>query len=444
MEEGDAGGIWPLSHWLSDRSQTYSVLLPEPEAGAVSPAGEAVAPPVHEERRRIYESLAPFLEHLPGIPVRVVDMLRTGRLDRTLQRLAAQTDARSHEQLTKLRAIREAILRQARRRCTLRQQLALFDAIEDLGEPEATLAPAPALPAAPQEPRDPGAADARRTYLLNEVRLVRSLLRLGAPGSGVTRVHTVLAGHPARFRRGAVIDLVRLIHECDPRLPDPFRICVAPYTGTGFFEWDRDTVFLPLTPTRTSEEALLAAVAHYRLMIDSLQDGGVVRRRYETEFGRDRVERRFLEDYRLWVLGAGRGIRGAFSDRTFEFFRDNIGPSAETLFAPSDIRTLAPHEAELLAEECRQRIQQGRGEGADHYRLALLSWREGKGKASLEHMAQAVRADRANGGYLFTLGYLCSLRGMRDKSREAYHACNSRAPSTLWAVYAQDALKRSE
>lgn len=434
--EGD-GEIWRLSQWLSDRSQTFGVLAAVQENGA-----SAAPAPDLEARRRIYESLGPLIEHLPGVPADFLERLRSGWIDRRIRRLAPHVgaDPRIREQHDKLRALREAILRQARRRCTLRQQLSLFDALEELRATEEQ-GPDATRPTAAPETRRFALGD-RRHFLLSELRLVRAFLRLGAPGSGVARVHSVLVGSAPRTRRATLLPLIRLVHTCDARLPDPLRVCIAPFTGTGFFEWDRDTLFIPLTPTRSEEEALLSAVGHYRLMLDSQQDEGRIRKRYAELFGAGNVEQRFLVDYRQWIQGAGRGMPGALSERSLEFFREEIGPSAETLFAPAEIRILSPQEGGRLAETCRRRIEQGGGGAEDHYRLALLGWREGREKTAFDHVALAVRLDRTNGAYLFTLGHLCALRGMREKAHEAYHACLARSPNTLWSLYAMDALKR--
>lgn len=438
MERENGGAIWHLSQWLSDRSQTFGVLAAVQESGPAVPSS-----PDLQARRRIYESLGPLIEHLPGVPAEFLERLRSGWIDRRIRRLSPHVgvDPRIREQYDKLRALRDAILRQARRRCTLRQQLSLFDALEELRAAEEQGAEAGETSGAPDTRRF--ALGDRRQFMLSELRLVRAFLRLGAPGSGVTRVHSVLVGSQVRTRRAALSPLIRIIHTCDPRLPDPLRVCVAPFTGNGFFEWDRDTLFIPLTPTRSEEDALLSAVGHYRLMLDSQQDEGRIRRRYEERFGPGNVEQRFRDDYRGWILGAGRGAPGALTEQSLEFFREHVGPAADTLFAPAEIRMLSPQEAARLAETCRRRIEGGAGVPEDHYRMALLAWREGKEKAAFEHAALAVRGDRDHGAYLFALGHLCALRGMRDKAAEAYQACQTRAPNTLWSLYAGDAMKRS-
>ena len=180
----------------------------------------------------------------------------------------------------------------------------------------------------------------REKFIRSELKLVRSLLRLGLTGTGLTRSRSVLLTGQRRIARGDLNPVMHLVKECDATLPGVPNVVVAPYTGGGFYEWDRDTLFIPLVPVRSPDESMVCALANYRIMLDSLQGGGALKKAYAKNFGEEDFQPRFVNDYRTWVLGIGRGFRGALDPYRFDFFKNHMGPQASSLFAPRETRRI--------------------------------------------------------------------------------------------------------
>ena len=92
--------------------------------------------------------------------------------------------------------------------------------------------------------------------------------------------HSVLAGDADFTGREDVAAVMRLVRDVDPGLPGHPHILIAPFYGGGFFEWDRDTMVIPLTPSKDVDECVVEAVANYRVMIDGLHQDGTLKRAY--------------------------------------------------------------------------------------------------------------------------------------------------------------------
>src|SRR5258706_67305 len=189
-------------------------------------------------------------------------------------------------------------------------------------------------------------------------------------GSGLARTYSVLLGAQQRIVKTDLDATLALAEHCDPMLPEAASLHIAPYAGGGFYEWDRDTLFVPLVPTREPEQAILQGLANYRILLDKFQDGGKFKKEYETALGgADDFGTSFVRDYRAWVNGVGKGFKGALDPARFAFFRDRIGPQPGTLYAPRGWVSRTPKELEEMVKACRMKVGTGEAKFEDYYRL---------------------------------------------------------------------------
>ena len=235
---------------------------------------------------------------------------------------------------------------------------------------------------------------------------------------------------------------MRRVEDCDPYLPGPPRILIAPYIGTGFYEWDRDTIFVPLLATRPVEEAIVTALGNYRVMLDGLQEGGGLKLSYETRFHTKDFRSDFTRDYRNWVLGIGKGFRGAMEKPRYDFFMEQIGPSVESLYAPAELVRLMPDERRNLVRTCRIRINRAEATYEDHYKLAVCYYREQRGTEAIQEITRAVQMNPVDGRLLCSAGFLAAQHSSSDRAKELYEEAVSLNPNTLWHIIASDALKK--
>lgn len=453
--------LFYFSEWLAHRFRTFALTgrmesapgSPQAPAGRV-PGEDSEQQQYRTTRDKIYVALRSLFEHLPGFPENTIKMLFGGQMDNTIDELGSllvrKQNPRMAEQRSHLVNMRQRMFARARERAKTEEQMTLFEAVarmdwklesrlrfemEEARSREETLR----MSAPTGEPIGPAE---QLKFIKGELNLVRSLLRLGVTDSGVKRTTPVLFSTEGRTNKSQIQDALQMVRECDPALPGSPDILVAPYIGTGFYEWDRDTVFVPLTPTRSVEEAVVTALANYRIMLDSLQGEGHLKRSYEQAFGKEDFRNGFIRDYKNWVLGVGKGFRGAMSPESFTFFRDTIGPRPDDLFAPSEIARGSYDRRNEIIKQCRKRINHAEGTTTDLYTLAVIYWKEKRIGEAMECMAAAVKIYPVDGRMMYSLGHICQATGKTSKAREAYQEVLHIAENTIWHIYASDALNK--
>lgn len=436
-----------LSEWMADRLRNHIALegLKQPAEKNEEAAPDIETPilkSLRDARLKLYQAMGPFFENLPGFTPQAVLLLSSGTLDERLSRLRVAAAQDQMSQRDRLLNLRSSILSRARSRCTTPAQLEIFDLLATVDQrvesEQATIA-APSLQVDERVPLG-DIAEQRSEFLVSELKIVRSNIRLGIAGAGITRTHSVLLSGERRTSKTEIADLMRHIEEVDPRLPGRPNILIAPFTGSGFFEWDRDTVYVPLISTRNTEESVVNGIGNYRIMVDNLHDGGRLKKLYKSRFLVEDFRAQFLRDYRNWVLGIGRGFRGAMSPDAYEFFRQVIGPNVEHLFAPADLIRLTPNEIRELRKSLRAKMNRGDAVYEDHLKLAYVYHRECIPTEALDQLGQAVRMNPTDGRTMFAYGWMCRRVGKLDKAKQALKECLNVAPNTIWHIYASDEL----
>lgn len=441
-----APGHFYFSQWLVERFRWFILYGKMDQKEEKQPdRGKEETKVIRMDRTRIYTALHPLFTNLPGFPEKVVSLFFSGQLDSAIDALTAHITSREDtiaaEQRKKLIEMRARLIERARERAKTDEELALFDELHDLdGKLRDARKPKEAMSVS--EKIGQVSKQERIAFLLGEIKLVRSLLRLGVTGSGITRTHSVLLSSQRRMTKPDITPLLAMVKEADPNLPAAPHVLIAPYIGTGFYEWDRDTLFVPLLSTRSPEESLITAIANYRIMLDTLQEGARLKRAYEMKFGKSDFRNGFIRDYRAWVLSIGRGFKGAMDQENYDFFKDYIGPSAGNLFAPRELSGLTPAERKEVIKECRGRLNRAEGGWDDHYKLAAIYWKEARVQEALEQMTMCARLDPTDGRVLLGLAHIFASLGINDKARRTCEECVEMAPNSIWQIYAADALHK--
>lgn len=409
-----------FSEWLGQRYRSF-VLMSRVSRGGSDPGTARFA------------ALRPLFQNLPGFPAQAVELFLSGRLDGALagltRRMAQKEDARTAAQRAQLSAIRAQMISRARERARGDEELALFDSIALVAE-------------GPESEFRPADENERIEFLRAEIKLVRSLVRLGATGSGLAKTHSVLVALAPRLTKAQLAPLLAAVREADGGLPAPPSIVVAPYVGTGFYEWDRDSVFVPIRSTRSPEESVTTALANFRLMLDAQQAGGALKRGYREAMKVADVHEPFVRDYRGWVLGVAKGFRGSISPEAYAFFKERIGPRPEDLYAPKEWIALTPEERVRTIQECRGRANRAEAGFEDRYRLAIAYAREGRRKEAFDEINEAVRLNPIDGRALLSRAWLLAQLAAPDLARAQYQEVLDLCPNTIWSVYASDELTK--
>ncbi len=417
-----------FTEWLDGRYRTFV------ETGGLDE--EHPNAPIADLRRTAYEQLRPTLNGLPGFPPQAVEMLASGKLDTAIdelsQSLAEHIDEAVAERRQRLRDIKDGILAAAR------AEGAAAEALDSLARLDLAAARGDAT-ALKDAPRVTSADRVR--FVMGELRMVRSVVKLGIAGSGLARTHSVLVSGEDRMTRADLAAVLATVWQCDSYFP-ALQFMIAPYVGTGFYSFDRDVLFVPLISTRSKEDSAVNAVAQYRILLDGLNENGALKRAYEQRFGKRDFRAEFSRDYKAWVLGVGHGFRGALDPDHYEFFKTLVGPQPRELFGTGDIVRLSPEGYAAALRAARDRVSRGAGSAEDHFRAAVGLHREGRAPEALEQLETAARLNPLDGRLLYAQGYLLAQAGLRDRARPLLEECAVLAQGTVWYVYATDELQK--
>ncbi len=438
-----------LSEWLEHRYRGYR--LTESMTAAAAKEDKTKARSKWDlERARIMSHLSPLFQGLPGVGQELAGQVAKGELDQQILLTSITLLRNSQRKLflyrSRLRSLRGQVLEKARARAGNAATLKLFDALEDtyaydwrdrFKTFEGKEAPAPAeSAAAPDAP----SGDKASEFLSSELAFVKTLLPLGALAGGVGRTCAVLLKDSPRVTKADTAAGLARVQDCDWGYNSNPLVLIAPFRGRGIFEWDRDSLVVSLVPVESAEESVANAAGNLRMLTDSLQHDGELRRVYEERFPGVNFQQAFQADYRLWVTQVSRGKTAAMPEDRRSLFRELVGPDCSAVLAPANLRNLGPQALAKMRKRLEKQIAIANPDANLHHRLAVIHWNEKKLDQALEEMAKAARLAPQTGEILFSLGLLLRAQGKPERALAVFEACAARVPDTIWGVYSLDAV----
>lgn len=439
--------IFYLSEWLSRRLQNFIVMgtLEENSAPSIKTTQQnATVTNMREARIKIYRHIMPLLSNLPGVSQKQVEMITSGRLDDAIDTLYLQLEKGETkelaESLSQLKSLRSMILSKAKGRVSSPEEFTYFDRLRKLDEAMDEMRKY--IKSERTITRKEISLSDKINFLLSEARLVRSLMRLGIAGSGLSKNHSTMLSVARRITKSRIVDVMNRVKECDPSLPMDHTIMVAPMSGVGFYEWDRDTIFIPLCPSLGIEEAIVMGFASYRIMLDMTQNESRLKKAFESELSSTNFRADFTRLYTTWVLKVGSGYKAAMTEKQYEFFKRMIGPSEPDLFGPKELAQQTPEERMKFIKDARNKLSRGEEDYMIHYGLGVVYWKERRPSDALREIAAAVKINPVDPRAMFTLGFLCTIAGFNEKAKKAFEEVLEIAPGTIWQIYAQEYLAK--
>jgi hypothetical protein len=472
LDQSGAEGVFYLTEWLSARYQSYLVTrtLPDEhvaESALLKAADEedAELSTARNQRNELYRRVEGIFERLPGMNAELAKAVGRGAVDDRIEELLLaqamedrgaggdrKADQSAGTQAKRYDAVVKRVLQQARENTDDEDELKFLENIGGLRmaifrksmiHAKRRLEAGSEAARVPAESRaDPQADRAEaEDFLRKELRLLRSLLRIGSREGQVAHACSVLLNDVQRTTKRVVSGVLDLVREVDPRIGLSHDLLIAPFTGSGFFEWDRNSLIVALTPARTAEEAVVNAVANFRLLDDARGGAGRITAAYRDMYGSN-FRTQFLSDYRNWVLRTGRGKREALSDKSFKFFTESVGPSPGGPLIPHELARLSVSEREAEILRLRRMVHTGSFSPKEAYNLAVLLWASEQIPSAIREMEKSVRARPNDGRTLYALGLLCRRRRLIGAARRAFRETVHLAPDSLWGIYAHEALRR--
>lgn len=436
-----------LSSWLDAR---FRYLLTIEEVGADNEAARLVqsSPGLHaliERRNRLLDSLRPYMRHLPGVAEALSRLVAEGRLDDLMLRLFLERLRNPGDEvdrrLFRLEAAYRYVMHRLAERMLDESYLRIIDEYAEVRMetfrrvnrlPKDTLE-------APFSLRD---EDRVKRQLIAELKLVRSLLHLGTATSGISRPHSVLLRDIERATPSRVADVLALVRDADPRLALHRHVLIAPFTGNGFFEWDRDTLVVSLIPVRSVEEDVVTAVASLRIALDQFQQNEELKRAYQKAYPGADFRETFIKDYAAWVLKVARGQTQHMRRSSFDLFMQHIGHNGVDPVPLYELTGLTVAERDQLYKDILARVRDKSAGPNDLLVAGVIRWRTGDYPSASRYMEEAAHLAPVDGRILYSLGIL--LRNMRQRgtARRYLLQCTRDAAQSIWKVYSFEALRR--
>ncbi|MBI4575213.1 MAG: tetratricopeptide repeat protein [Planctomycetes bacterium] len=444
-----------FSDWIAERFKWYLTVQEFEEEPAAETAGAEepeTLKKLREQRTKVYATVGVLFQQLPGVPPKVVEMVLTGKLDQHLEMVAlnfrATKDPKLFEDGKKFTALKKGVIAKVKARITNPKQLAVIDVIAELDrriwtEVVAFQGKRDQAGAAKKKTKSKGVEEEERiNFLSAELRLVKQLIMLGVMQAGITKTHSVLTPHEERITKADVKEIVDHIRTCDAGLKVTPNVLIAPYKGTGFFEFDRDTMIVPLVPVRPKDEAIVDAVCAYRILIDTLHHEGKMKKTFESTFGAADFRGNFAKEYKNWIMKIGRGKRAQQDATAYEFFKTHVGPNPAKPIGPAELLQLSPEEGIKKIKEYRLAIKEGNDTFDHHYGLAVIYWTKRKFVEAYTHMNDAIQLNPSDGCALFSLGAILSTMDRQAKAVQAFQECVNIAQNTIWQVYAWEMIEK--
>jgi hypothetical protein len=280
-----------------------------------------------------------------------------------------------------------------------------------------------------------------KEHMTQNLRLLRSLINLGVAQSGTRRAFSVLFSTEHNSSKLQVQHFMELIKSVDPRIPGPPDVLLAPYAGEGFFEWDRDTLMVPITTEAPLEVSFAGTLAKYRILTDAMNFEGRMRLSWVKEFGREDFQSQFVEHYRSWVFGIGRGQGLAMENRkVFQWFVRNIGPNPAIGILPEAIQNMTKEEQLEEIKVCRSKLNVGQEDFTTIFHMGALNWRRENIPDAYKYMRQAHRLKLKHPLIHFSYAYISEIYNRSDAADLYYEIIRS-YPETIWRVYAEIQLE---
>lgn len=444
-----------LTEWLEDRYQRFQTTAEfgTEEAEEEEKPKTRGDPLLYAARTQILGKLRAFFDGLPGVSPEVARTVVQGELDERILELDLAL-LQNHTRKgflyrRRLHDLRGYVFSRARGRTNDQATLKGFDQLDEIfrrdwqkryvdwekRDPEDSATMLAATVDADEQRRQRALE-----HLLSELRFVRTLMPLGALAGGVLRSCAVLLEDGSRVTRVDTEKGLARARACDWGVDIDPVVVIAPFQGRGIYEWDRDSLVISLVPVQDAEDSVANAVGNYRMLVDSLQWGGSLKKDFEERFPEAKFQKAFQEDYRTWICKVGHGEAEAMPEERRAFFRERMAPDCSGVPASASLRNLGPLARRAVRRRLDKEIAQAGADPQLHHRLAILHWLDGQLDPALGHLAKAAKAAPEDGEVLFAFGLLLRALGEPERAARVFEVCRRRQENSIWGVYADDAL----
>ncbi|MBF0196064.1 MAG: hypothetical protein HQL32_00020 [Planctomycetes bacterium] len=394
-------------------------------------------------RLNIYRKLIAALKSLPGVNMALLKSILLGEFDRNVELASVAVRINPKDATIPQRrivAMHQTLLAQMKASLTDPEQKKLVFLLEKINESliqrRISLNE---LETKIEHKKKKKFSSSKEKLISNEITLLKNLLPIGGMEGREFFTSPLLTEMKNPLNKTFVGDTLKLIRQCDPHLPENLPVVIVPYKGSGFFEWDKNTLIVPVTPSISPADTIIRAAANYRILTDNLENRGELKRQYERHLEKGKFKERFLADYSLWVNNVSKGHRKIMSTRKFDFFSEYIGPPPEKLFCDAETLHLSNYQLRKRAQAilASPRIQQD-----DYFNLATSFWILDDKVRALRYMDLAMSSGRPSPKIMMASGLI--YKGLKDRAQaiKSFKSCLRYFKDTLFGAYAARELEK--
>ncbi|GEM_PF-5856883 len=443
-----------LSEWLGERWNSFhtvqdivgSSLNTQNKAQSEFVKSNSEIKRLTKLRNDVYAKIKPYLVGIPGLNDNIINSVVQGALDLQLENASLQCyhnpTANNLIQRNKIATIRRNIilaLSQRLRKHKLAPLVVALDGIANniwqeklkISLRDGIVEDVPKVTISKEEQ-----AKKQRDFLLGEMYIIKSLMPIAGIEGRKYKTSPVLLNFGRRITKKDVFDIWQKIVEVDPRLPGSPDMLLAPCEGSAFFEWDRDTLFIPIHPTSSIDDCIINGVANYKILMDMQGERSIKNFYFELNPKAD-FKTAFVRDYKDWIKHIGNGNKGSLKEPILNFFFENFAPDIDKVPAPRHLLVLSPMERQNLIIDLMGMLKAKSISSEQCFDLGILFWLNHKLDNAIKLLELALSKGMQSSKVLVCLGCLNKEKGFFKVASGYFRkACQVRS-SSIWYLIAQ-------
>lgn len=395
-----------------------------------------------QTRSNIYRKLHTNLEKLPGVNDNFLKILISGDFDRKIE-LAKVKSHLQPDDVTQsekhLISIHSTLYTQLKASLKESEDLKLVFLLEKINDAiyQRRLKEEQVEAEMDEETRH---MNSHEHIITREVKLIKNLLPIGGMEGKEFFTTPLLKEFNNPLNKVFVGDTMKLIRQCDPHIPTDLPVVIVPYKGSGFFEWDKNSLIVPVTPSLPPKEVIIRAVANYRILTDNLEHKGELKRQYERHLEKGGFKERFLHDYTQWVEHISQGHRKIMSLKKFDFFVEYVGPNRNKLMADGSLLYLSKYQ---IRKKITEMLTNSKMSQKDYYDLSVSYWLLEEYQKSDQYMSEAMTAGMPSPKILLAQGYIAQKILEKARAKQMFKNCVRFFKNSLYGAYAARELEKN-
>lgn len=340
-------GFSGLSSWLSKRAREYD-LLADAELFTLREMEKEKLPPellkyleIRSKRNAPLNAIKKYLPKLPGVHQGIEALLLGGGLFSEIDSLRCQPSRRPDQQrkMVRLESLWNSIQENLSSMFPEKEVLEALALLKDISSEIEKVCKTKrvdlnALRSKAKESLKDKEKAARR--MRRELQLIKSNLNLGAIRSRKKPYNPILQVWPTPCSLEELERVFLSAKKLDRFYPERSVTVLAPGEFDAFYEFDRQSLILPVYDAGNENMQAVRALADFRISIETIKESSAFLDDLSKLQGDEKPFEAFARLYEKWLREGDKGHSTPFSREELNFLIRHVAPGPETLFLRND------------------------------------------------------------------------------------------------------------